>query len=159
MQGSYREKCLQNAVSSHCQASFCASGCETFLTRHLKPPCRTPVTTLARREVIAAKGALSVVASRATRSTQGRVMIQSQRCRYFPSARQTGPDLMTCSTRQLLRRIMTGVTEPNPISRCLLGTANQTPELMAGAARCDIASVCLCVRRVTTETGDVRIQS
>ena len=30
---------------------------------------------------------------------------------------------------------------------------------MAGAARCDVASVCLCVRRMTAKTRDVRIQS
>ena len=124
-----------------------------------KPPCRSLMTTLAGREIVAAECALAVVAARTTERARQCVVIQRRGRRHLPANRKNCPDPVTCSTRQLLRCIMTRVTESNSIRRCLLGRANQTPELMAGAARGNVASVCLCVRRVTAKTGDVRIQS
>jgi len=76
----------------------------------------------------------------------------------LPATRQPCPNLVTGSTRQLLRRIMISVTEANSISRRLLRSAHQAPELMADAARGNIAAVCLCVGRMTAKAGDVRIQ-
>ena len=51
------------------------------------------------------------------------------------------------------------VTESNPVSRRLLRSANEAPELMTGTARRNVLSVCLRSRRVTTETRDMRIQA
>lgn len=54
---------------------------------------------------------------------------------------------------------MAGMTEANPISTSLLGSAHQTSGLMTGAARRDVLSVSLGSGRVTAKTGDVSIQS
>src|SRR5215213_518183 len=54
---------------------------------------------------------------------------------------------------------MTRVTEAHSKSRRLLRSANQTPELMTGAARRDASPVCLRAWRMTRKTGDVRIHS
>ena len=93
------------------------------------------MTAFARGEIVTAECPLTVVTSGATGRTARRVMIQRQWRRHLAPARQTGPDLVTCSTRQLLRRIVIDVTEANSISSRLLRSANQTSELVAGAAR------------------------
>ena len=66
---------------------------------------------------------------------------------------------MTFIARELLRRIVIGVTETDSISTRLLGSANKTAELMTGAARSDVAAIDLRRRRVTTETRNVRVCS
>jgi hypothetical protein len=50
------------------------------------------------------------------------------------------------------------MTEPYSKRLRLLQRTNQTPELMTGAARRDVAPVRLCARRVTAKTRDMRIQ-
>ena len=66
---------------------------------------------------------------------------------------------MTRSATQLLRRIMTSVTEAHPISRGLIRSANQASELMTSATRRNVFPIGLRIRRVTGKTGDVCIQS
>ena len=51
------------------------------------------------------------------------------------------------------------MTKPDSIRGRLLGSANQTSELVTGAARRDVSSICLSSGRVTAKTGDVSIQS
>ena len=86
-------------------------------------------------------------------------MVKSQRRRNLSSTRQTRSDAMTVSTRQLLRRIVTGVTEPNSIRGRLLRGANEASKLMTSAARRDVAPVRRSIRRVTTKTSDMRAHS
>ena len=66
---------------------------------------------------------------------------------------------MTRRTTQLLRRIVTCMTEPHSIRPRLLRRTNQTPGFMTSAARRDVSSICLSVGRVTAKTRDVSIQS
>src|SRR6185436_10256067 len=66
---------------------------------------------------------------------------------------------MTVGTRQLLRSIVVGVTEPNSICRRLVRSARKASELVTRAARRDVAPVHLGGFRVTTETRDVRIHA
>lgn len=54
---------------------------------------------------------------------------------------------------------MPRVTKPNAICRRLLRSANQTPELVTGAARRDIPSIRLSIWRVAAKTGDVCVRS
>ena len=122
-------------------------------------PLRAFVATLADRKIIAAECSLPVVTACATERTGRRMMIQRCRRRNLPSSSRTSPHLMTRPTSQLLRRIVTCMTEPNSIGRRLLRSANQTPGLMTSAARRDVFSVCLRSRRVTAKTRDVSIQS
>jgi len=77
-------------------------------------PSRSFVTAFAGGEVVAAEGALAVVARRATEGPRRCMVIQRQR------RRDLAPDLMTRATTQLLRRIVICMTKPNSKSPCLL---------------------------------------
>jgi hypothetical protein len=122
-------------------------------------PGRTFVTSSARREIIAAKCSFTVVTARATERIGPRVMIQRRRRCDLPAARQACSNAVTRGAVQLLRRIVIRVTKTDAKGACLFGRPDQTAELMTGAARRDVPAVCLRVRRVTSETGDVRVHS
>jgi len=60
---------------------------------------------------------------------------------------------------QLARRIVTSVTEPDPISSGLFRGAHELPELVTRGARRYVATIRLRVRSVTAKTRRVRVQS
>ena len=121
----------------------------------LKPPGRAFVASLADGEVVAAEGSLAVVTSCAARGARRRVMVERQWGRYVSSARS---DVMAISARQFLGSVVIGVTETHSIRRRSIGSANEASELMARAARGDVAPVRLCARSVTAKTRHMRIQ-
>jgi len=80
-----KEKPLRNAVTLCVFSSLRLCGFAALreiccfaqeISRTSKAPCRTLVAALANRKVVAAKGALTVVTTCATRAASRRVMIQ-----------------------------------------------------------------------------------
>ena len=113
----------------------------------------------AHGKIVAAERPLTVVATGATERIGPRVMIQRRRRGHLPASRDTRPNAVAARATQFLRGVMVGMTETNAKRARLLGSADQTAELMTRAARSDVTSVCLRVRRVTSEARDVRVQA
>src|ERR1044072_3609362 len=108
------------------------------------------MTTLAYREVVAAKRALPVMTTHTTKRTLRRVMIERPRRRHF-----TRPHAMTLIATQPLISIVLRVTETNSEGAGRLARAHVTTELMAHAARRNVAVARLTLRGAAVKTGGV----
>ena len=114
------------------------------------------MATLANCEVIAAKRALTIMASHATLSPPGGVMIERLRRGYLSPLRHAGSDLMAFTACNLLMLCMTKAN-----AECLRGRRRPRipAQLMTSAARRDIAAAGLRTRRVASITSCVRVEA
>src|ERR1044072_249734 len=112
------------------------------------------MTTLAYREVVAAKRALPVMTTHTTKRTLRRVMIERPRRRHF-----TRPHAMTLIATQPLISIVLRVTETNSEGAGRLARAHVTTELMPHATRRDISIAGFRLRPMTLKTGGVCIEA